>query len=609
MIFPFSRPNLGMEWMRWQAALTFKPLGALSLAKGATIGMAVPPKILSVSVQHPGNGMEIQGEDIWLTVAGQRHLVQKGEPGAAPNWHPVGSSAEWRQQAQSMGWLVQMLGHPDWLEATALFESWCRQASRLSSSQLRAQAYVPDVVGQRLVSILQVLGRLPQEHDVKLYHWLRKQAYTDAQFLARAGFGGLTGWSRLSVLEGQCLFAGSFDGLRSWQARLLPELIAEASNQWNNMGAHCSGDVAVSLASLISLQNAYNGVETLHAPTSKQQDQLERLRGRLVAAAAVLRQLLPDTDLSTVQRLPHFSGFPVPSVKAVRSILDSIDGGQILALATQDEGHLPWAKATAIQDQAHGPVGRGLQDVTTVFLGGAPEIKAGHLGQPTAYHAGLGALEVQTEAGPLLGGCGMKADLTRWASSLRSTAAFSMLQISDQGAIQFGGRSSLPAIEAGVELDAQLSRRNVSGSHVLEFSHNGFSRKNVDAQSYRRIRLSDDAARIDGEDRLDLKSAQIDATADAAVLRFQLAAGVQVRPTSPTRLELEQEGAHVGQRVWEFVLTSGRFAIEDGMWIASDGTGHSAPNLAIHAPIRDGLCLIFWRLVRLTPSKNGATEQ
>ena len=44
MIFPFSRPNLGMEWMRWQAALTFKPLGALSLAKGATIGMAVPLK-------------------------------------------------------------------------------------------------------------------------------------------------------------------------------------------------------------------------------------------------------------------------------------------------------------------------------------------------------------------------------------------------------------------------------------------------------------------------------------------------------------------------------------------------------------------------------------
>ena len=609
MIFPFSRPNLGMEWMRWQAALTFKPLGALSLAKGAAIGMAVPPKILSVSLQHPDNGMEIQGEDVWLTLAGQRHLVRKGAAGAVPNWHPVGASAEWRQQAQSMVWLVQMLGHPDWLEATALFESWCRQASRLSSSQLRAQAYVPDVVGQRLVSILQVLGRLPQEHDVKLYHWLRKQAYTDAQFLARAGFGGLAGWSRLSVLEGQCLFAGSFDGLRSWQARLLPELLAEASNQWNNMGAHCSGDVAVSLASLISLQNAYNGVETLDAPNSKQQDQIERLRGRLVAAAAVLRQLLPDTDPSTVQRLPHFSGFPLPSVKAVRSILDSVDGGRTLALATQDAGHLPWAKATAIQDRAHGPIGRGFQDVTTVFLGGAPATKVRHPGQPAAYYAGLGALEIQTEAGPLLGGCGMKADLTRWAPRLRSSAAFSMLQISGQDAIPFEGQSQSRAIDAGIQLDAQLSQHNVSGNHVLEFSHNGFSRKNVDAQSYRRIRLSDDAARIDGEDRLDLKGAHIEATANAAVLRFQLAAGVHVRPTSPTRLELEQTGAHVGLRVWEFVLTSGRFAIEDGMWIASDGSEHLAPNLAIHAPIRDGLCLIFWRLVRLTPSNNGATEQ
>ena len=108
--------------MRWQAALTFKPLGALSLAKGAAIGMAVPPKILSVSLQHPDNWMEIQGEDVWLTLAGQRHLRVRAHR-AAPNWHPVGASAEWRQQAQSMGWLVQMLGHPDWLEATALFES------------------------------------------------------------------------------------------------------------------------------------------------------------------------------------------------------------------------------------------------------------------------------------------------------------------------------------------------------------------------------------------------------------------------------------------------------------------------------------------------------
>ena len=100
----------------------------------------------------------------------------------------------------------------------------------------------------------------------------------------------------------------------------------------------------------------------------------------------------------------------------------------------------------------------------------------------------------------------MKADLTRWAPRLRSSAAFSMLQISDQDAIPFEGQSQLHAIDAGIELDAQLSQHNVSGNHVLEFSHNGFSRKNVDAQSYRRIRLSNDAARIDGEDRLDLKA-------------------------------------------------------------------------------------------------------
>ena len=210
-----------------------------------------------------------------------------------------------------------------------------------------------------------------QEHDVKLIIGCVNRHTQTLNFWHGRVFGGLAGWSRLSVLEGQCLFAGSFDGLRSWQARLLPELLAEASNQWNNMGAHCSGDVAVSLASLVSLQNAYNGVETLHAPNSKQQDQMERLRRRLVAAAAVLRQLLPDTDLSTVQRLPHFSGFPLPSVKVVRSILDSVDGGQILALATQDEGHLPWAKARAIQDRAWADRSR-TSDVTTVFLGWCP---------------------------------------------------------------------------------------------------------------------------------------------------------------------------------------------------------------------------------------------
>ena len=107
----------------------------------------------------------------------------------------------------------------------------------------------------------------------------------------------------------------------------------------------------------------------------------------------------------------------------------------------------------------------------------------------------------------------MKADLTRWAPRLRSSAAFSMLQISDQDAIPFEGQPQSRAIDAGIELDAQLSQHNVSGNHVLEFSHNGFSCKNIDAQSYRCIRLSNDAARIDGEDRLDLKGADIEVTA------------------------------------------------------------------------------------------------
>ena len=608
MIFPFSRPQLGMEWMRWQAALTFKPLGALSLANRAAIGMAVPPKILAVLPQMPEQALDIRGGDVWLTLAGQRHLVFKDDPGAVPNWHPVDASAEWRQHAQSMGWLVQTLGRPDWREAMALFEAWCRQASRLSSSHLRAEAYVPDVVGQRLVSVLRVLGRLPQDHDVKLYHWLRKQAFTDAQFLARAGFAGLAGWSRLSVLEGQCVFAGSFDGLRSWQVRLLPELVAEASNQWDEWGAYCSGDVAVSLASLISLQNAYYGVETIDDPTSKQSDQLRFVQERLAAASAVLRQLLPDTDPSTPQRLPHFSGFPLPSVASVRSILDGIDGGRIFKAATRGDGDLPWVKATALKDPADGPKARVQRDITTVFVAGAPVCDGTHQGQSKAYHAGIGAIEIQTEVGPLLGGCGMHADLARWSGSLRSTAAFSMLQIRGHDAVPFVGQSQAQPFDLGMELNARLSKHHVSGSQVIEFSHNGFSRKTYKANSYRRIRLSDDAGRIDGEDRLDLKEAGIEAMVDPGVLRFQFATGVQVRPTSPTRLELTQTGEHMGQQAWEFVLTRGRFAIEDGMWIASNGTGQIAPNLAIHAPIRDGLCLIFWRLVRLTPSENGASE-
>ena len=173
----------------------------------------------------------------------------------------------------------------------------------------------------------------------------------------------------MSVLEGQCLFYGSFDGLRSRQARLLPEL----SRKHQTSGITWERIVPVMLLSVWRAWFRFRTlqrVETLHAPNSKQQDQIERLRGRLVAAAAVLRQLLPDTIHQLYNDYPISLVFRC-AVEALRSILDSVDGGRTLALASQDAGHLPWAKATAIQDRAHGPIGRGLPDVTTVFLGGA----------------------------------------------------------------------------------------------------------------------------------------------------------------------------------------------------------------------------------------------
>ena len=608
MIFPFSSPELGIEWMRWQAALTFKPMGMLSLGKGAKIGMAVPPKILALPPQHPNIGLDVQDDHIWLSLAGQRHLVQTNDHLSVPNWHPDKSSTEWKQHAQSMLWLVHALGKPSWPQAAALFGAWCRQVSRLSSSQLRAQAFVPDVVGQRLVALLQVLSRLPQDHDIQLYHWLRKQVNTDARFLARSGYAGLSGWSRLSVLEGQCVFAGSFDGLQAQQTRLLPELVNEATSQWDGSGAHFSADVAVSLASLVSLQNAYHGLETLDKPTQRQREQLLFLRGRLAGAAAVLRRLLPKGDASTNKRLPHFSGYVLPSAAVLRSVLDTIDGGQIFKVAPSTDAHLPWASASAVGDLSGPSAGPVLQQATSIYVSGAPNVKTKARGQGAANHAGLGALEVHTEAGPLLGGCGMHEDIGRWSSTLRSSAAFSMLQIEGRDPTAIAGQAVSGTAKTTYDLMADLSEHKVANSHVVEFSHDGFSTKEQRIHSYRRIRLADDANRIDGEERLDIQATEQGNMPDAAVLRFQLALGVNVRPTSPTRLELTQTDDFAGTVVWEFVLTKGRFAIEEGMWIQSDGTSHHAPNLAIHTPIRDGLCLVFWRLVRLNPYENGAVE-
>ena len=605
MILPFAYSKLNMSWLRWQAAHAVRGLSGITRRNAERFGLAAPPKIVSIPDPQPMVVEVSDGCSVSLQLAGQNHQVWSANSPANAHWRPGTTSSYWMAHAHSLVWLAQSVDKTAWSRAVMLFYDWLQQNVHASALRSPTIVHAPDVIGQRMVAVLRVLAVLPFARDIELYRALRRLVVADANFLSTAGFGGAENWSRLSVLEGQCLFAGSFDGLQAWHTRLLPMVADEIDAQWSDTGVHGSADVGVSLASLVSIKNCYLGLSRLKSPDKNQQQMLTRISDRIKAAKQILAVLLADKSEDDENRLPAFSGFSLPSPANYRTVLETIAPG---LAGKHNVIDAPWTRISH-----HFGSKTDYQAMSVAAYNRVPAFL--NAGRSTAYHAGLAAIEVASELGPLVGGCGIGRDISAWGDRFRSTLAFSTLSLFGFDALPVTPQPSnqLPANFS--DGSAELAESQIAGTSIIELRHNLFEVNGHRATVFRRLRLSEDGKRLSGEDLIEV--ANIDAMVESlptssiekqGQLRFQVAPNIAVQHCSPTHLLFEQKCREGIPHLWDLVLTSGSVAVEQGLWFDDQGQAIVAPNVAVQAAIHNGRCLIFWRLERRSNEPSGVTS-
>ena len=594
------------KW-QWRLAVVRHRLPLVGALYASVGGVVAPPKLVALDRVSDEAGLRNGA----LHLAGQSlDISQLTAP--RTRMAPEGASAYWLAEFHSLVWLPGALQSTQSFAAVhssrgtantantasvasvakGLVEQWSAQAAHWRSNWI---CHAPDVVGQRIVHASRALNLLNSDQDPQLYRLLRQRLLADFYLLTSGGAAGQLGWSQLSRLEGLCVAAASFDSLNASLDGIADEVSDCLDTQFVDQGAHVSADSVVSVHCLISLVNIRAGLER---GSERARALMPRLTQVIETQIALVGELMyrdpgalaSGALTSGAQRLAHFSGFPSLSARAVdRAIRASglIGRGQ---LASARKAGWPWRKLSS----------NGL-----TLIAACPRPAAASVHRAT--HAGLAAIEVSSEYGPLFISPGMGSDLTRWGLAFRSTAAFCTTSVKghDAAPIAPSGQISGQGVVDPLEDPSSASSLRVgrSGdSQLVEMSHSGFSSARGQASFYRRIRLDADTTALEGEERYELFENEDDQTplwdreAQVLTLRFQCAVGTRVERISTTEMKLYQSLEGHVDRAWSLVMTGGEIMSEDGLVFDQNRQPVKAPNLSITARTRDNKALFFWRL-------------
>ncbi len=217
---------------------------------------------------------------------------------------------------------------------------------------------------------------------------------------------------------------------------------------------------------------------------------------------------------------------------------------------------------------------------------------------PVARLAGAGCAStaaIELSDGPVrifqnCGGAGVPgayipADLSL---GLRTTAAHSALVLDDSNSTAILADGTLGRGVSEVEVD----RQEADHGSRLEIAHDGYARRL--GFSHRRIvLLSGDGREVRGEDVLTPSGRKRRASETSLALRFHL--GPDIEPT----LTADRQGALLRSSrgtMWQFRVGAGEIAIEEGLWVDSDGRPHPGQQLVVALSTDAGGASIGWML-------------
>lgn len=287
--------------------------------------------------------------------------------------------------------------------------------------------------------------------------------------------------------------------------------------------------------------------------------------------------------------------------------------GALLAVTLGDEALSSWQggnpasrrrvlaaiEASAVTAQAlRQPRGWGyqrLQAKTTVLV-----FDAAPPPPPRAISGGCAStLAFEMSDGPhrLIVNCGGAGESTgalphQLAEALRTTAAHSTLTLGDRNSTAIHDDGSLGKGVGEVE----MSRDGTAGIMRVEATHDGYARR-FGLIHERRLTLSSDGRKLDGEDRLypAPKARRRRADPLGFAVRFHLAPGIEITTTA------DGQGALLrirGGAVWQFRCRGGQLAVEDSLWIDGSARPSATLMLAIVGETPPDGMTISWELNR-----------
>jgi uncharacterized heparinase superfamily protein len=479
-----------------------------------------------------------------------------------------GAAEEWQAAFSSFGWLRHLRAAGTALaraNARALVDDWMNLKGRPSPEV----AWRPDVAARRLLSWLSQSPLILDGADRAFYRRFMKGLGRHAAFLTAALGNGLAGETRLIAIIALAELGLCAGGMAKLQRRATRLLADELGRQILPDGGHISRNpqkLLDLLLDLLPLRQAF--------------------AARAVAPPQILLNAI-DRMLPMLRLFRHgdgglalFNGMGVTAPDILATILVYDD-----------------ARAVALSNAPYTGYQRGAAGAS-VFV-----IDSGQPPPPafsTEAHAGTLSFEFSSESQRLIvncGACGQPRTPVRRAS--RVTAAHSTLVVSDISSSRFAAKEGIERwLEDQIVARPEkvlVARGEDAGAVTIEASHDGYEHR-FGLIHVRRLRLSADGNRLDGEDRLKTSGRRVPGAVSADyALRFHLHPAVRAEPAD--------DGASVvldlpdGQ-CWLFAAGNQAIDIEESIFFAGPNGPRPTQQMVVHAKIRD-ISAIGWRLERI----------
>lgn len=545
----FERLNYRLHRFAWRT-----PLHKLRL-RGH-----VPLKLIAVP-KDPIAGDKAAGE----ALLDGRFLHNGTEvPVDALDFATLGLPADFSDYLQSFAWLRDLSAAATRERGAKLAEAIARKWLAAYAEQVSEPAWRADLWGRRILFWTAYAPYILSSRDLVYRSALLNSLARGARHLERSADKALPGLPRIAAWSGVIAAALVVQG---GPARLK------------------SGESGLMRALGTSLHD--DGGLVSRAPV--EQLQLVELLGHLRAVYVVARREVPEW---LAEALAGGSG-ALLSVTLGDEALSSWQGGNMasrrrVAAAVEGSG----LDALPLR-QARGWGYQRLQAKTTILV-----FDAAPPPPPRALSGGCAStLGIELSDGPnrLVVNCGgvgaSKGALPGGlVHALRATAAFSTLTLGDRNSTAIHEDGSLGK---GVS-EVELVRDETAGIGRLEASHDGYVRRHGLIHE-RRLNLSADGRRLEGEDRLIPAGRRRRSAALPFAVRFHLAPRVEVTTTA------DGQGALLrlrGGGVWHFRCRGGMLAVEDSLWIDGQARPHPTLQLVVAGESPADGITISWELKR-----------